>query len=325
MDNAPNAGTTNTTPDSLVQVVATVENTTWVMPADNAEFTLNADATIPEIVFEFRTEATGPYQWSWAISWDAKKSGLRERARGTTVLRAYSDTGAFSSTEKRWTLNFGEGKVLGGKLAVSVKIGEIIIKRNIKIKGQNPVVTDLHAFIDTLENSSGLKKLLAHESFNKQFINLDGEPIVSFDQGYGMAQMTNPAPDYTTTWSWKENVKAGSDLFQTKREQAIRHLSQQGTYTDEMVEREAIALWNGGYYYKWDDTTSSWVRKYNHLCDSTTGNIGWNMNNPTNAGQTEEQLHNRDQPTYASGSSGQSAEHAWVYSGLCYADNVHGE
>ncbi|MBD8165599.1 hypothetical protein [Erwinia persicina] len=148
------------------------------------------------------------------------------------------------------TVNFGEGKVLGGDLVVSVTIGELTIKRNIRIKGQNPTVADLHAFIDTLKNSSGLEKLLAHESYNKQFINRDGEPVVSFDQGYGMAQMTNPAPDYTTTWSWKENVKAGRDLFQTKREQAIHHLSQHGTYTDEMVEREAIALWNGGYYYK---------------------------------------------------------------------------
>lgn len=325
MDNAQNAGTTNNTPDSLVQVVATAENTTWVTPADNAEFILNADATVPEIVFEFATEAAGPYIWSWTISWNAKKSGLRERARGNTVLRTYTDAGEFSSAEKRWTLNFGEGKVLGGDLVVSVKIGDLTIKRNIKIKGQNPAVADLQAFIASLENSSGLEKLLAHESHNKNFINQDGEPVVSFDQGYGMAQMTNPAPDYTTAWSWKENVTAGRDLFQTKRDLAIRHLSQHGTYTDEMVEREAIALWNGGYYYRWDEATSAWVRKYNHLCDSTTGNIGWNMNNPANAGQTEQQLHTRDQPTYASGSAGQSAEHAWVYSGLCYADNVYGQ
>ncbi|WP_206549518.1 hypothetical protein, partial [Cronobacter sakazakii] len=121
-------------------------------------------------------------------------------------------------------MNFGEGKVPRGNLVVSVKIGELVIKCNVKIKGQNPAVEDLHAFIDTFENSAGLKKVLAHESFNKQFINLNGEPIVSFDQGYGMAQMTNPAPDYTTTWSWKEYVKAGRDLFQTKCEQAINHL-----------------------------------------------------------------------------------------------------
>ncbi|WP_052698727.1 hypothetical protein [Raoultella terrigena] len=53
MDNARNAGTTNTTRDSLVRVVATAENTSWVTPADNAEFTLKADATIPEIVLNF--------------------------------------------------------------------------------------------------------------------------------------------------------------------------------------------------------------------------------------------------------------------------------
>lgn len=35
-----------------------------------------------------------------AISWNAKKSGFRERSRGNTVLRTYSDAGEFSFTEK---------------------------------------------------------------------------------------------------------------------------------------------------------------------------------------------------------------------------------
>ncbi|EKK3986661.1 hypothetical protein [Cronobacter sakazakii] len=61
MDNANNAGTTNAAPDRLVHVVATTGNTIWISPADNSDFTLNADATIPDIFFEFRTEAAGPY------------------------------------------------------------------------------------------------------------------------------------------------------------------------------------------------------------------------------------------------------------------------
>lgn len=83
-----------------------------------------------------------------------------------------------------------------------------------------------------------------------------------------------------------------------------------------------ISLWNGGFYYKWDEQTRDWVRQYNHLCDSTTGNIGLNMNRPENAGQSEAQLHIRDQPTCWRGTAGQSTHNRWVYSGLCYADTV---
>lgn len=64
------------------------------------------------------------------------------------------------------------------------------------------------------------------------------------------------------------------------------------------------------------------MRKYKHLCDSTTGNIGWNMNGPENSGLSEAQLYIRDQPTYRRGTAGQSAHNRWVYSGLCYADTV---
>ncbi|MBK4716681.1 MULTISPECIES: hypothetical protein [Tenebrionibacter/Tenebrionicola group] len=320
--NAQNAGTTNNTPDSLVQIIATAENTTWVRPADNAEFKINADATLPDIVFEFATPAAGPYAWSWKITWDARM-GVYENRRGSKVKRNFTESGTFSSADKIWKANFGEGKVLGGNLSVSVKIGEITISRNIKISGQNPTEADVASYMATLEGGENLLKLARHETHIKHFINSDGQPILSFDNGYGMTQATNPPPDYNTVWNWKANVNAGRDLFQQKLNDARRYLSQHGNFTEEMVERDAIAMWNGGHYYKWDSTKNSWVRKYNHLCDSTTGNIGWNMNRPENAGQTEQQLHVRDQPTYRLGGNGQSAEHPWVYSGLCYADTVY--
>ncbi|WP_346827804.1 hypothetical protein [Serratia inhibens] len=321
MDNAQNAGTTNTTPDSLVQVVATAENTTWITPADNAEFKINADATLPDIVFEFSTQRPGPYEWTWSISWDAK-IGVYENQRKTTVKRVFTESGTFSSGEKTWKANFGPDRVLGGSLSVSVKIGELTLSRNIKITGQNPNEADVVAFINTLEGAENLLKLARHETHIKNFINSDGQPILSFDDGYGMTQATIPPPDYNTVWNWKANIVAGRDLFQDKMAQARRHLSTHGNFTEEMVEREAISLWNGGFYYKWNEQTRAWERQYNHLCDSTTGNIGWNMNQPVNSGQSEAQLHTRDQPTYRRGTAGQSAHNRWVYSGLCYADTV---
>lgn len=59
MENAQNAGTTNNTPDSLVQVVATAENTTWVTPADNAEFKINTDASLPDIFLSLLLKLPG--------------------------------------------------------------------------------------------------------------------------------------------------------------------------------------------------------------------------------------------------------------------------
>lgn len=321
MENAQNAGTTNNTPDSLVQVVATAENTTWVTPADNAEFKINTDASLPDIFFEFATEASGPYEWSWSITWDAKV-GVYENQRKTTIKRNFTESGTFSSEDKTWKANFGEGRILGGNLSVSVKIGELTITRNIKISGQNPAESDVATYISTLKGAENLLKLAKHETHVKHFINSDGQPILSFDNGYGMTQVTNPPPDYNTVWNWKANVEAGRDLFQQKVDDARKHLSEYGNFTEDMVQREAIALWNGGFYYRWDTQANSWVRQYNHLCDSTTGNIGWNMNRTQNAGQTEEQLHMRDAATYRTGRANQG-EHAWTYSGLCYADTVY--
>lgn len=60
----------------------------------------------------------------------------------------------------------------------------------------------------------------------------------------------------------------------------------------------------GGAYHVWDATLQQWVRRNNILCDSQTGNIGWDTDNPTNASNTEEALHNRDSAQYPSGGSG---------------------
>lgn len=68
-----------------------------------------------------------------------------------------------------------------------------------------------------------------------------------------------------------------------------------------------------------------WIRKKNILCDSQTGNIGWDTNKDSNKDKTESQLHERDKDTYKKGKEGQSDKHVWMYSGVCYADHVLGE
>ena len=42
-------------------------------------------------------------------------------------------------------------------------------------------------------------------------------------------------------------------------------------------------------------------------------------------GKTESELHERDKGTYQKGREGQTEEHVWSYTGVCYADHVLGE
>jgi hypothetical protein len=100
---------------------------------------------------------------------------------------------------------------------------------------------------------------------------------------------------------------------------AVAYLSRGGrTYTADQASLEAVARWNGGRYHEWDATAGAWVRNANILCDSATGNIGWDMSDPANAGQTEQQLHQRDAASYRRGP--QAGSH-WGYYGVCYADH----
>lgn len=56
-----NAGRTNETQESVVRVVSAPATTSWVKPDDNTSFNINTDATLPDIIFEFRTDEPGPY------------------------------------------------------------------------------------------------------------------------------------------------------------------------------------------------------------------------------------------------------------------------
>lgn len=146
--------------------------------------------------------------------------------------------------------------------------------------------------------------------------------MVSGDNGYGLSQMTNPAPTYEQIWNWKENVKVGVKLFQEKQLEAKGYFSTH-PYTNDQLMRETFTRWNGGGYYKWNVSTQQ-LERQNILCDPSQGNIGWDMNNPSNAGKTKEQLHDRDKGEYSKMKKGQGKDHPWKYTGICYVDHIFG-
>ncbi|NWB94243.1 hypothetical protein [Pseudomonas agarici] len=316
------AGSTNNADGSVIKVVSAEGALTWVSPAENELFTITPDAVFPNIVFEFRTIIPGDYQWSWAIEWQAKTSGLREQARERGVLESFKEAGEFVGNSKIWTVDFS-GRVLGGKLTVTVIIGQKTLVRTVWIAGQNPTQENVATYVASLEDMNGFEKLLQQETNAKHFINFDGEPIVAFDKGYGITQMTSPAPSYEQAWSWKANIVAGSSIYRDKVRIAKKYLAQAGrTYTDDQLRHEVFSHWNGGSYHVWDADSASWIRKKNVLCDSNTGNIGWSMDNEKNKDKIESELHERDKDTYKKGTKGQSDDHPWGYKGGCYADHV---
>lgn len=316
------AGETTTVDNAVVKILTAASSLSWVSPAENDRLKLTQDATLPEIVFEVLAHDVGEYQWAWTIEWEAKASGLRERARTGEVLKTFSESGSFVSASNRWTVNLA-GQVLGGKLTVTVGSGRNNVKRSIFIYGQNPTKEQVADYVATLEDVAGYESLLEQETKTKHFIDFDNEPIVAFDRGYGIAQMTNPAPSYEQVWNWKANILGASSLYQAKVKEAISSLGRDGrSYTEDQLRLEVFSRWNGGSYHALDKDAKTLVRKPNILCDSSPSNMGWSMTNIKNKDKNASELHERDKDTSSGGPSGRGEDHPWIYSGVCYADHV---
>ena len=313
---------TNKTKGSLVKVVVSNDTGKWLTPPAAAAFVIDAAAIFPVIDFEIETQEAGPYAWSWSISWDAKTSGLRESAKRGSTLRKFADKGSHSSNEKKWRTDLS--KVIGGKLRVEVLAGNEKFVRTVLVKGTNPSAAGVRALLATLPDCDGFDKLLEQESHFKHFIEADGQPLVAFDRGYGLTQMTNPAPTYEQAWNWKDNVKGGAALYQQKQASAKTYLSQQNrTYTSDQLRLETWSRWNGGPYHVWDAKAKVWVRNDDLLCDPATGNIGWNMTDPDNKDKTADELHKRDKDSFGNPKRNKGASNKWRYTGVCYADHVN--
>jgi len=231
-------------------------------------FSITSGPDWPSIQFE--TDATGSHTWNWTITW-----------------RTFSKSGKEITALNKWDAQSAITNC-GGTLTVRAEANKASATITVKIKGTNPSAQEVTQYLNTKANSAGFGDIIEHESKFKQF-NASNEPVKSFDNGYGMCQLTTPAPTFEQVWNWKSNIDGGLKLFEQKRTAAIAYLSQGSrTYTDDQVKYEAVCRWNGGSYHEWDATAGKWARQSNILCDSKTGNIGWDTNKPENKGKTEQ-------------------------------------
>ena len=281
-------------------------------PAPNEIFTITAEPAWPTIQFQTNTSLSPgqKLKWSWKIQWDK----FIKQGEDQSITSSWSAQSAIFQT-----LSVGVITNLGGKLTVQVTGTGGAAHITVQIKGTNPTRADVIQFLSQQPNSDGFERILDQESGMKHF-KPNGEPIKSRDNGYGMAQLTNPSPSYEQVWNWKLNIATGLKLFGSKRGDATKYLSQNGrSFTDDQLIRETLSLWNGGHYHVWNG--HNWVRNPNILCDRSTGNIGWDMRDTTNAGLTQAQLHNRDASKYG-GVIPKPDDH-WNHFGVCYADHLY--
>ena len=271
----------------------------FTKPHINQTFTISAKPEWPSIIFE--TDEAGQHTWHWTIEWgNFKKSG-----KETTPGNKWD--------AKKVITNYG------GKLTVRAKANKHTVSISLKITGTNPTPTQVRQYLAHKPNSAGFDKIIEHESKFKHF-NIKHEPIKTFDNGYGMCQLTRPTPSYEQIWNWKNNVDGGLALFDNKRLSAVAYLGQgKRAYTADQLKHETVSRWNGGSYHEWDSKKHVWIRHPDILCDSKTGNIGWDMSDTNNTGKTEPLLHQRDSGKYSK-SPGNNAH--WQYSGVCYADKI---
>lgn len=314
------ASKTNKNKASLVKVIVLEDLGKWISPDSGSKFNITDVPIFPDITFMIETTLPGPYNWKWSIQWAAKVSGMKERAHRGALLKTFSLGGAASTDRPQWKADLG--KIVGGTLTVEITVGEDHFKRSVYVVAENPSKSGISAFVATISDAKGFARLLEQESDSKNFINADGNPIVSFDRGYGITQITSPAPTYEQTWNWKENIRIGARLYRENQLLAKKLLGTHPPYTDDMLELETYARWNGGSYYEWSAERKAWAVRDNVLCDTQTGNMGWSPDIEANTGQLESVLHARDKESYKKGKTGQTAEHPWKYSGICYANHV---
>lgn len=156
------------------------------------------------------------------------------RTAGTTTT---------TTAQGRWD---GHGAVTGGGTRTAAAPAVVAIR------GTNPTLAQVAAYFAGKPGAADFDCIVAQESRCRHFA-ADGLPVVSFDGGIGLCQLTDPAPTLAQAWDWRASRDAGLALFTVKRAAAERRLGYAGRrYTPVETLREAVCVSNGGTDHDWN-------------------------------------------------------------------------
>ena len=227
-------------------------------------FFISDECEMPEITVTAHIspepETAVKYEWTVTLGFQAS-------------MRSINHPVIHQTTEiNRFTIPFTE--VRGGDLSVSVAVAGTTLTAttaNLQVTGTNPSIAALR---NAAPANGAFRKLLCLESGLRQFQS--SYPLLSADNkgGAGICQITNPPPTDDQIWSWKENMRAGWELFRSKQSIARNYPAQVRAsakfaelvkefnaqraanglgrltivlpdYTDEQLERDTLRAYNG--------------------------------------------------------------------------------
>jgi hypothetical protein len=304
-------------PASLVRCEVQLEHGDWISPTSCQVFYIDEAAKFPDLDFEFRSDAEGPFDWAWEVKWIAKscpQATGKDRFTPKGGVATFIERGAFSSNDKKWRATFG-GKVLGGEVTVTVKASGVTLRRKAYILAKNPpkdsIVAELEKYSSLRQREVRLAKLIFKQESSYRQHYSDCMPLVSFDKGYGLGQATSPAPSFEQVWNWRKHVEYILCAVLPEKVSFAKSYLKSHEYSDDVLDMETLVYYNGAnrHYYVWSDSAKAWVVNEEVLCDPKESNKGWDMTAKSNEKKTLEDLRN-----------GKGSKP--MYTGRCYAEHV---
>lgn len=208
------------------------------------------------------------FSWNLNVAyWDGTWSGTHFITQGIHRRRSGAATGdawSFSKSNTNGVVSFNSlgqevpfGGGADGKVSVQAIINGVTYsdEKSLRIWGVEPgssekldyMPKEIKAIV-VFEARQGNQFSVSSAGGNKL------DPVVSFDGGFGLTQLTecNGLPTYGQIWSWKQNIDGGQACFEGKKSAARNHLDAiigAGNYTNDQLMREAFQRYNGTYYY----------------------------------------------------------------------------
>jgi hypothetical protein len=177
---------------------------------------ITVTANLQNVTLDQKTPAS--YQWKVTLQFGSHGCA---HAMGRSIK--HPDITQVTAANQ-WTIPFSQ--VRGGNLsiAVTVMIGSTLLQAQsdkLEITGTNPSTT---ALAPVAPANDAFRKLMQLESGLQQFRS-PGCPKFSGDNygGVGICQITKPRPTDDQVWNWKENVKAGWQIYREKETIAGRY------------------------------------------------------------------------------------------------------
>lgn len=211
-------------------------------------FAISADAVLPRISVTATLQGVvadprSPPIYSWTAALAFNGNVTPHGSGRTTAHRAIAPQQGTSNT---YVIPFTE--VRGGVLtvSVSVRMGTAVLtagSQGLTVIGTNPTPAQIKTHANAIgANKVRFRKQMRQESRLRQFTTA-GWPLYISDNlgGVGLCQITRPAPTADQTWNWKDNVRAGWNLYLEKERIARAYPAQ---VRSSSAFRGLVQAWN---------------------------------------------------------------------------------